>query len=354
MTNNEIKNITTRLEKFKSTLEDKIKNCKQVFITAHNHIDLDGLAAALGIALIAKKYKKKCYIIMEKELESNNNQILSIIDNIADDFEIINNDIYDQIKSHNDTLIVVDTNSKYQICCSKHLDSFKNIVIIDHHVQSAKTIPTIHKFINPDLSSSSEIVCTLLQNFNIKYNNQIATYILAGIIIDTNKLTSKTTTKNTFRIVSKLLGKGANLTEAYELLDESYETRVRVDELIKETDFYNYNIAICCGANEDIYTQEELAKAANTLLSLKSKSGTVDISCAIGRIDKDTISISSRGNGTINISKIMELFGGGGDLFRGAAKVKNIDTISVKKELSKVLKPQYYINKENNNEEYQN
>ena len=341
MTNNEIKTINTKLKQFKIKLQEKVENSNQIFIVTHKHADLDAIASAIGISLIAKKLKRKSYIIIDDKVENSNSEVLSIIDDIANYFDIITTNMYREIKGDNDTLIITDANKGTQICCNDYLDEFKNIIIIDHHSQNSKTVATATKFIEPRLSSTCEIITSLLHQFNINYNEHIANYLLAGIILDTNKLRSETSTQKTFETVSKLLSKGADINYAYELLDESYETKMRVNDLIRETDFYNYSGAICYGKNEDVYKKEEIAKAANALLEFKA-----DINCVIGRIDEETIAISSRSNGKINVNKVMETFGGGGDIFRGAAQIKGTDTEIVAKKLIKILKPNFYNNSE--------
>ncbi len=343
MTNNDSK----ELKEFKIKLQEKIEASDQVFIVTHKNPDLDAIGSAIGISLIAKKLKKNSYIIMDDKIEAINTGVLTVMDAISNDYQTITNNIFNEVKTENNLLIVTDTNKTNCVCCEDYLDEFKSIIIIDHHNQDTKTIKTINKFIKPQLSSTCEIVATLLDMLKINYSSDIANYLLAGITLDTNQLRSPTVSEHTLKIAAKLIGKGANINYSNELLDETFETDIRVHDLIKETDFYNYSIAICKGKNEDVFTGEELAKAANYTLKFKP-----DIVCIIGRTDDNTISISSRSNGKINVSKVMELFGGGGDNFRGAAKIEGSSTDEVEKKLIKVLKPKFYIsNRELKNEE---
>ncbi len=331
ITNAEIKNFIQDLEK-------KIGESNQVFITTHLNPDLDAIGSTLGMSLIANKFKKKNYIIMDDKIDTINSGVLSIIDATSNDFQVINSEIYNEIKTTNDILIVTDTNKVNMICCEPYLEQFKNIVIIDHHNQDSKTIKTINKFIYPQSSSTCELVTALLESLKINYGSNIANYLLAGIVLDTNGLRSETVSPHTLEIASKLVGNDADINYANTLLDETYETSMQVNELIKETDFYSYTIAICCGKNETIVPQEVIAKAANKLKDFKP-----DISCAIGKTAENTISICARSKGKIDVSEVMKLFGGGGDKYRGAAKIEGNDTEEVKNKLVKILKPNFYI-----------
>ena len=338
----EAKNYRIELNEFKKKLKEKIENSNQVFITTHINSDIDAISSAIGISLIANKLNKKSYIIMDDKLETINTGVLTIIDATSNDFERISSSMIDEIKTNNDLLIVTDTNSIELISCKDYINHFKSIAIIDHHDQNSKTIPTLTKFIKPQISSTCEIVTTLLDDFKIDYEEDIATYLLAGIYLDTKGLRSDTTSGNTFSIVGKLKDKGANTKFADFLQDETLETKLKVNDIIRTTKIHKWSIAICCGSNELLVSPEILAKAADELQDLDN-----DLSCAIGRLNENTISISSRSNGKINVRKIMEIFGGGGSLYRGAAQISdNTTTEEIEKKLIKILKPNFYISEQ--------
>lgn len=336
---NELKTLKAELKNFKQKLQEKVESCSQVFITTHKNPDVDAISSAIGLSLIAQKLKKKSYIIMDDKIDTINSGVLTIIDTISDDFQTITTKMYKEIKTDNDLLVVTDTNKRNLICCEEYLDDFKSIIVIDHHNQDSKSIQTLNKFIKPKMTSACEIITCLIEEFKINYSQNIANYFLAGIILDSNNLRTETSSQNTFEIVSKLIGKGANTNFANELLDETFETEIKVNDLIKETNFYSYKIAICCGNNETIMRPDILPKAATKLKDFNN-----DLSCVIGRTDENTIKISARSNGKINADEVMKIFDGGGDIYRAAASIEDTDVETVKKQLIKVLKPTFYIN----------
>lgn len=333
------------LKEFKRKIKEKIENCDQVFITTHKNPDLDAIASTLGISLIANKFKKKSYIIMDDAIDHLNAGVLAIIDAVSNDFEIITTTMYDEIKSNNDILFITDTNKNNLVWCADYLQEFKSIIIIDHHNQDSKTIKTFNKFIYPGSSSSSELVTAILECFKINYPKTIANYLLSGIVLDTNGFRSETTTSQTLTIINNLLAKGADRKYADTLIDKTFATEMQINDLIKQTDFYNYRIAICCGSNEENIPQEIIAKAADKLKEY------ADMSCVVGRLNEDTISISARSNGKIDVSKVMELLEGGGDTFRGATKIYGENIEDVEKKLIKILKPNFYISEKEINDE---
>ena len=54
-------------------------------------------------------------------------------------------------------------------------------------------------------------------------------------------------------------------------------------------------------------------------------------SFAIGYIDEDTISISARSKGGIDVSTVMKYFGGGGNEYSAAARVKGMSIEDIAK-----------------------
>ena len=336
MTNEELNIILKKLEEFTYILIKQIKESKEVFITTHKNPDFDAISSALAIALIAKQLKKDAYIIIDNHnfLDS---KVKAIIDANLNEFSFITTDIYNNIKSENDLLIITDTNKKSMVSCKDYLSNFKKIIIIDHHLENQDSITANYKFVNTNLSSTAEIVTTILNYLKIEYNKDIANYLLSGIVLD-NLGNSNKASRNTFFIISKLMNEGADLNYVNTLFEENFENDRKVHDLIDVTEFTDTS-AICCGKKEIIYTKEELAKAANYLTKFKH-----DFNCAIGYVDKDHIGLSSRSNGKINASKIMELFGGGGDLNRAAAQIKENDIKKVKEDLVKVLKLQIKTN----------
>ncbi len=100
-------------------------------------------------------------------------------------------------------LIVVDTPDKKRVDI-ENIDLFKNIVKIDHH-------PLVDKFsdveyIVEDASSASELVLDVLENTKLKVNKEVAEFIYAGVVSDTNRFLFNTTSV-TFAKMSSLIKK---------------------------------------------------------------------------------------------------------------------------------------------------
>lgn len=335
------------LKDFKIKLEEKINDCEQVFLTPHKKADFDAIASCIGMALIVKKLGKKPYIIMDEEPLAMEPGVKKIVEEIKimpinkekELISVISSDKYKKIKSESDLLVALDLNKTYLTSCESYLDAFKDIVVIDHHKEDESTIPTENKFIDITSSSVSEIVAELLCFFSVKYDARIADYLLAGIYLDTGKFTRNNSAK-TMKLVTKLMEKGADLARVNELFSEDFSSDRKVQGLVNQTTFFAYTIAFAI-ANEDVvYNREELAKVADYLLRFQA-----DAAFAMGHISDDTIAISARSKGKVDVGDIMKDMGGGGNPLSAATLIEGTTVEEVGLTLSRKLKPSFYSKK---------
>lgn len=320
----------------KKDIKRCVKRSNQVFITCHLGADFDAISSVIGMSLIIEKLNKPVYILFDEGDEAIEPGVKKIIDEMQEKVSFIKMDMYNRIKSDKDLLICLDTNKKYLVCCEEKLSNFNDILVIDHHNTDEDTINTQHNYINTDAFSTSEIITELLSIFKIKIDSEIANYLLAGIYLDTNKLSIDKIPKTTWESLHKLILLGANTTKVNELFVRDFESDKKVRNLINQAKVIKLKdseIAISVDRSHTIYTKEELAKVANALLEYKFAS-----TFAIGYIKPDLISISARSLGDIDISQIMSFFGGGGTKRSSAARV-NVDKIEeIGKKLEKIHK----------------
>ena len=155
--------------------------------------------------------------------------------------------------------------------------------------------------------------------------------MLAGIEIDTNAFNIKTSSK-TFEAAAYLLKIGASNIEKQKLLKENKESYCKRQEFVKNSYMLNDNMALCVMDNK-IYPKYELALISEDLLQFDN----VEASFTIGYTDKNTVGISARSIGEIDVERIMECLGGGGHKTDAAASIENKKIEEVKEELLKQI-----------------
>lgn len=327
------------IKNLKVNLDSKILQSEKVVIVPHRNADVDAIGSAIGLSLIAKKNKKSSYIILDDPSYIMERGVKAIQDESKKDYNIVKLSKYLENQNSNDLFILTDVNKKNLISINEEMLNPKNTMIIDHHHEDDMTIDTKYKYINTDASSASEIVAQLLFQYRIKIPTNVANYLLAGIWLDTNKL-YKNSSAETLRTMAKLVEFGADTSYADDLLSEDIQSIRRVNNLVSKLQVSTFSIATALGNEDDEYTREEIAKAADYLLR-----GDVDAAFAVGNIDDNTISVSARSKARIDVGAVMSKLGGGGNKFAAATKLDRNETTveEVGEQLKKVLTPGYYI-----------
>ena len=325
--------------RIKASLDRLLDENDNVFVVPHIRPDFDAVGSALGIALICKKNNKNCFIVIDDDYDKLEPETRKVLESIKGNFNFIRSNDLPVYLTPRSLMIAVDANKDYLLCTKKYLNEFKNIVVIDHHKTDEHTIKTPYLYVDESISSVCEEVSRLLFLYGVKLSPDYANYLLAGIILDTNKL-SKNTSAKTFEIASKLTASGADPTIANNMFLEDFEHDRAIQRLVDNTDFQNYIFAIASDSEDSgrIYEPEDIAKAADYLLKYN-----INCSFAMAYIDDITISVSARSKGLIDVSKIMRLFGGGGNEYSAAAKIRGKSLQEVKSLLISSLMPGAYI-----------
>ncbi len=328
------------ISNLKINLKNRILRTDKTIILPHKYADFDAIGSALGLSLVASNFNKEAKIIMDDKKYEIDRAIKYIIDDMKNEFEIINSCKYKKIISNNDLYVLTDVNQIDRIPIGNLITRKKNTMIIDHHDENEKTIDAKYKYIDSNISSTSEIITQLLYMLKIQIPNKIATYLLAGIHLDTNHLT-RNIDENTFKTADILIKSGASTEVVTDLFKEDAKSEKRIKGLSEKTKLLTYKIALIIADNKDEYTTKELAKTANNALEKG-----VDASFAIARISDEIIGISARSNDTFDVGKIMAELGGGGNRNSAATRIECSDVEDVSNRLRKIIKPKYYVDKE--------
>ena len=333
------------LKKLKAILEDKINKCDNVVIIPHNNADFDAIGSAIGISLIAKELNKPYTIIVNDPPYIIESGVKKIIDECKDNYVILKKDKFLKAQNNksNTLFILTDVNKTNLICVNDIIPDSDNVIVIDHHNSDKNTVNSDHIFIDCERSSASEIITELLQSMKITIPSDAANYLYAGIYLDTAKLT-KNCKANTMNMAAKLLESGADISKVNEYFKEDYKSDRRVQSLISNIKITNCMIALIKASEDEEYTREELAKAADYALKFG-----VDAAFSIGKIEDNVISISGRATDKVNVGMLMEAVAtngmGGGNPYSGAAKITDQSIDEAYEKLINELKPVYYIKK---------
>ena len=310
-----------------------IKKAKTIFLMAHKDLDLDALGSSIGMYMVLKRKKKKCYIIVDdKTHEMGVEKVLRELDGVI---EIIRSENIDEYLDPNNKnlLIVLDTNKTELVQSPDVLKKIKNKMVIDHHDLGKTSIKDCIMINDNKVSSTCEMITSLIEFYDVEIDSYYATILLSGIVLDTNNFTLNTTAE-TFYASYYLSSLGASAKKVQYLLKQDLEEYSERQKLMADIETLEGNVAFTKASQNTLYRREDLAKVADTLLFFNN----IEASFVVGRIGKDTIGVSARSLGNYDISKILEKLGGGGDAFNGAAKFEDTTIAKVSQEVKALIK----------------
>ncbi|MBQ2765739.1 MAG: DHH family phosphoesterase, partial [Clostridia bacterium] len=207
-------------------------------------------------------------------------------------------------------LVIVDVNNPAQFASPDIADNVGMIAIIDHHRKTSdyKREPII-SYIEPSASSACELVSEMLeQALPIgSLHREEADVLYAGMLLDTKQF-SRNTGVRTFSAALYLRGEGANPTEVQWFFKSGIDDFMREAKFSMNVVTYRQMFAISMSDSDGTPSDRiAAAKAADKLLNVSG----VMASFALVQID-NSVHISARSAGNVNVQLILEKIGGGG------------------------------------------
>lgn len=305
-------------------LTNLMVNSSNIFVTAHKNVDADGFAATVAIYRWAKSLGKDAYIIYDpNSVDATVNKILETIQ-----FEYVSflnalitpKDVNNK-KNKDSLIVVVDYQTVYQALDAKMISSFTKLAIIDHHRRGAGALsdPKFY-YSQTSASSSVELIFELMTFLKepIQFSELEATWMLLGIVVDTNNFVYRTST-STFEVAAILKKYGADSNQVKAYLKEDIEDKKARQQIMSNLEVYK-NIVAIAHLNDDVITDRaSLAKASDELLSVKD----IELAITVGKINEHQVGLSARSLGKVNCQVMMEKLGGGGHLNSAAAQRNN-------------------------------
>ncbi len=313
-----------------SKIKRELKRSKNIFVMAHKNLDLDALGACIGVSAIASNFKKQSYIIVDDK--KHEPAVGRVLKEITNSIKIISSSEISKYHYNKSILVIVDTNKRELLQNSKILKLFNKVIILDHHQETDQTIKESIRIINENASSACEIVTNLIDKFKVKISAQLATFILAGIVLDTNNFVVKTSAK-TYKAAYYLASQGANPKKVQYFLKQDIKDYIIRQKVITEVKVINNKYALSVAPEQLKYKREELAKIADTLLQFNK----IEASFVIGNRIDGCVGLSARSDGTFDVGALAEKLGGGGDKYDAAAQINDKSLEEVSKELLELL-----------------
>lgn len=284
------------------------KEAKNIVISTHLHPDADGIGSQIALCMALRRLGKHALCVNDEPLLDRYSYldpdrcVISAEEYLARPMKTI------------DLFIVVDTNALARI--GNHLQTVvqksKNLLFIDHH-PCPKEMLALH-CIDTDKAATGELVGDLIEALGVPFDQVIALALYTAILIDTSSFRYPTVTGNTHRLIAKLMDTGINPPQAY---NNIYGTKKvsymkMLGTILSKTQTTPDERVAWITLDEEILGKfnvdsEDTHGFINNLLILDN----IRVACMFRQIG-DSVKVSLRSAGDIDVGVMAQALGGGG------------------------------------------
>ncbi|WP_195989113.1 DHH family phosphoesterase [Clostridium sp. D53t1_180928_C8] len=297
-------------------LRELIFESSNILIMGHKNPDMDAFGASVGLWSAIRQLGKSCNIIIDNDINAIDYYMNKLKSDSKYDNLLISSSEAEKAINDKTLLIIVDVHNKGYVSNLNIAEKINRKIIIDHHRRSPDIIEgALLNYIEVYASSTSEMVTELIQYMLQKprISKIEAEGLLGGIFMDTKGFQFKSGVR-TFDAAAFLRSLGADTIEVKKMFTDSLEDYLLISETIKSAEVHdNLAIAVC---PSDVNNTVIVARAADELLGISG----IDVCFVLCEINNSII-ISGRSTGEVNVQVILEELGGGGHMNMAGAKL---------------------------------
>jgi len=294
-------------DKLNNTLEEisgELEKASKIAIVSHYHPDADAYGSLGSLALGLGSLGKSVSIFNQDGLSERYAAIPGL------------SDLQSSVKQESfDLWIICDCGDKERTgkTFQGAIASAKKVINLDHHI-SNDHFGTLN-LVDPDASSTCEIIFRLLENLQIEFTPDLGVALLSGIIGDTGSFQYSNTSPACFDIASKLVSKGAELSRVTKMLYGSYSAsavKMQAEAVLNLQLHFGGKVSEIM-VDRDLLKKHSATSEDTELLVEKARDiKGVEIAFFI-REDKDVWKVSLRSSvPAYDLSALASSFGGGG------------------------------------------
>lgn len=284
------------------TLE-AINKGRDFIVAAHVQPDGDALGAALGLSLLLRELGKSVVIAIDPDQVPEKYRFLPGIETVA--------------RPHTfkgDTLITVDVATPERLGDSQGaLEVVERVINIDHHPDNPRFGAV--NWIEPEMTSTSEMIMELWRASGIKVTLDAAICIYVGMLTDTGKWQYSNTTSNALRTAADLVDLGVEPSKIFSNIYESNTTgwlRLMGIGLTATVIDQDLRFAYAIVTRADLEVAGAKAAEVENLVDRLRSLADVDVVLVIKETKAGEFKGSTRSGGQVDVSALAQLYGGGG------------------------------------------
>jgi len=185
------------------------------------------------------------------------------------------------------------------------------ILVIDHHVTNTRF--GMVNWVEPDASATAEILFFLIHRLGLQLDKRVATYLLTGIVTDTQGFRTSNTSPRTLEVVGELLKTGVSLaTVSDRALNRRSLSALRLWGIVLPK--VQFKDPIVWGEiplsvrRTSGYTGGDDAELVEFLATVEE----AQVAAILYELENGKVKLSLRSRPGINVAEIAQQLGGGG------------------------------------------
>ena len=289
-----------------NNLIDKIKVYKKIAITFHTSPDGDCIGSALALLIGLRKLSKEVYII-SKEVIPQAFLFLPYSNEISGDSSYSLKDT--------ECVIVLDCGDFKKINADLCMQKKKfELVNIDHHLSN--DLYGDINFIDIKASAVGEIVYKVLKLLDVEIDQEISTCLYTSILTDTGCFRHSNTTAITHRIAGELINTGIDFSEIHRMIFENKKLdKIKFcGEILSNITVELHGKVCTMYISKEILEKYDLVSSdTSDIIDFGTSIDTVEVVILIKEAENG-VKVSLRSKAFVDVSKIAEVFKGGGHI----------------------------------------
>lgn len=318
------------------SLRELILKSSNVIIMGHTDVDFDALGSAMLMSRFVYAYQKPVSIVLNTKLEAKLKRAYKQHESELSMLHRFVNESQARMLIQDQTLLIlVDHHLEEYSIAPKLIKEVDHVVIIDHHRRNQDfSFDPVLVYIETSASSTCEMLGEMISyhQHTVPITELEATFAYTAIVVDTQRFRNRTGSR-TFEVASQLKKYGADTTLSDAFLKDSLEDMQAKTMILRNQKTLPGGLIIAY-ADESFMTQRSIiSQVADQLLLVEG----IEASFVIAKLSEQSVGISARSNGNINVHAIMEKMNGNGHFTAAALQKEGSDVGSMLKELEKNL-----------------
>ncbi len=318
-----------REDNFLKVVEEIVNN-KKFIITSHVNPEGDAIGSALALYFALKLLRKDVTVFIRDPIP----RICSFLPGV----DIIKHSL--NKNSYYDIAFIVDCGEIERV--GKEFVEFTEIgkiINIDHHLTNNNF--AYLSIIDPESSSTGELIYKLLKKVPIKINHDIAVNIYTAIVSDTGLFRYSNVNSESFRTAAELVDLGVKPSYVAENLYENQPyNRLKLLGDVLNTLEKDNNIASVVITKKMLDDNGATVDMTENFVNFPLSLEGVEVAVLFREIEKDYYKISLRSKGRINVADIAGIFNGGGHFNASGCNVKG-ELLYIKKAVYDAIKERW-------------